>query len=549
MPNRLKYRTNTNGSYFTGFFPTAIAYTTQATYGAFILNSVEGEIGVYTGTTGSTESTWTRVTAAWGSGAGAINAGQSFLIVEKILGSNGTVSLRQTPSIRFEDVDVRNRTLYSTPVRQVSYVGYNGNAGTTMGLPTFVANANNGSGYAIRFNAFDRSSLNQPYSNFGLSYNNTNSSINWLEALLAARDVYNTYTNPRLNVAPLADLELIVNVSDTSAMTVSSGNVVFTRGSALVTATGHNLTAGSYIRVDSAATTAVAPNSASVYKVVNVNANDFTLDTPYIGQISTFGTVSGTETVLNGNVGNAVRTFVIANVTDYGFKMTSIDFGSFWDISLPTDSILANATVSLGTQMQEGFGDPEILQVIENQAINNATNQNNQNWAWQKVLGNTKSYVNSSLAYNAIDLSATQLTTGGSGINPAKFTVNARIFTPATAASIGVGFTALTVSSIAITTGLVTTSAAHGLAIGDAIVFSALAGGTGVTANQIYYVIGVASTTTFTFATSIAGAAVVPSVAYTGTTVSKVTGLQNRLSLATLSPHAALTLAFTGAAN
>jgi len=78
---------------------------------------------------------------------------------------------------------------------------------------------------------------------------------------------------------------------------------------------------------------------------------------------------------------------------------------------------------------------------------------------------------------------------------------------------------ALAVSSIAITTGLVTTSVAHDLKIGDAVVFTALASGTGVTTNTLYYVTAVGSTTTFNFALTVGGANVVPSVAYTGTTV------------------------------
>jgi hypothetical protein len=77
---------------------------------------------------------------------------------------------------------------------------------------------------------------------------------------------------------------------------------------------------------------------------------------------------------------------------------------------------------------------------------------------------------------------------------------------------------ALTVSSIAITTGLVTTSAAHDLRVGDAVVFTVLAGGTGVTANIVYFVTSVPANNTFTFSLTRGGANVVPSVAYTGTT-------------------------------
>ena len=81
---------------------------------------------------------------------------------------------------------------------------------------------------------------------------------------------------------------------------------------------------------------------------------------------------------------------------------------------------------------------------------------------------------------------------------------------------------ALTVSSIAITTGLCTSSTNHDLKIGDSVVFTALAAGTGVSTNTVYYVTSVGSATTFNFALTIGGANVVPSVAYTGTTVYRI---------------------------
>lgn len=95
---------------------------------------------------------------------------------------------------------------------------------------------------------------------------------------------------------------------------------------------------------------------------------------------------------------------------------------------------------------------------------------------------------------------------------------------------------AISVTSIAITTGLATTGT-HDLKIGDAIVFTALAGGTGVSTNTIYYVTSVGSATTFNFSATMGGANVVPSVAYTGTTMYRVLD-QVRLQTAALSPTA-----------
>jgi hypothetical protein len=79
----------------------------------------------------------------------------------------------------------------------------------------------------------------------------------------------------------------------------------------------------------------------------------------------------------------------------------------------------------------------------------------------------------------------------------------------------------VSVTSIAITTGLVTTGT-HDLRVGDAIIFTALASGTGVNPNQIYYVTTVGSATTFNFSATPGGANVVPSVAYTGTSMYRV---------------------------
>ena len=81
---------------------------------------------------------------------------------------------------------------------------------------------------------------------------------------------------------------------------------------------------------------------------------------------------------------------------------------------------------------------------------------------------------------------------------------------------------ALTVSSIATGTGLCTTSAAHDLKIGDSVVFTALTGGTGITALTVYYVTSVGSTTTFNFAATIGGANVVPTVAATAGTCYRI---------------------------
>ncbi len=98
-----------------------------------------------------------------------------------------------------------------------------------------------------------------------------------------------------------------------------------------------------------------------------------------------------------------------------------------------------------------------------------------------------------------------------------------------TALSVGGSFlimdSALSISSIAITTGLATTSSAHDLRVGDTIFFFALAGGSGLTSGAsgaFYYITAVPSTTTFNFSLTPGGANAVPGTSYTSGTMYRV---------------------------
>lgn len=433
------YRKTLNGQFFLGFFPSAIAYTTQATYGAFILNAANGEIGVYVGTTGTTMSSWTRVTTAWGTG---IAAGQSFTIVQKILDGSGGNSLRQTPPIPFENVTDRVRTLYSTPVRQVTYLGYAGTGyAASANLPTFVAGSNNGYGYDMSFNIKEQTSLNQPLSEYGLNWNQTNNLTNWTDTLLAERAYYNKYysgstvTPTSIVVAPLAYIDLVVAGAGV-ATTIASGNIVFTRGSNIAVTTGlSSVVAGNYIRVDTSKTSGSPAANSAIYKVISVSSTAIELDAPFTGNVSTFGNTTGTETVLNANVGFAVQT--VATPTDWGFKITALDFGRFFAVAVSTPSEFDGAAITYDIAYKEGFGDPELITLREDEAINYASGQNNQTSMQQPSFGLPSKYVVSTLGYNVINLQATYFQPNlGSPVTRSQN--NIRIFTPATSASLAV---------------------------------------------------------------------------------------------------------------
>lgn len=434
MPNRIMYRKTLKGRFFNGFVATPIAYTTQATYGAFVQNAAEGEIGVFTGTTGTNQSTWTRATAAWGTGAGAINAGQSFFIAQRILGSDGSNSWNRTPTIAFEDVTSRIRTLYQTPVRQVTYVGFDGGSNSA-NLPTYVL----GSIYDMTVILEETTSGNQPYTDFGSGYATLTGTPSWARAFTDWADAYNANTQPptNTNVARLAVVDVVSNGTFTG-MTVASGNVVFTRGSATVTATGHNLTAGAFIRVD---TTAVSPTAATaaagtLYRVISTTTNAFVLDRNFTGQVTTFGLTTGTETVLNANVGFAVG--VMTSMTDFGLRFTAVDFGRRFRAALPEFSQLDGAGINYSVAAVDGQGDPELLQYEEQEAINDRSNQGGFSMPFANYFNKAKTYISQTLGYNYIDISAASYTRHSVAAGVARFVTNITIFTPATSASLAV---------------------------------------------------------------------------------------------------------------
>lgn len=435
MANRNLYYKNTlKGRFFLGFVPTAIAYTTQATYGAFVLNAVEGEIGVFTGTTGTTQSTWTRATAAWGTGAGAINAGQSFIIAQKVLSTDGQDGWLRTPTIAFEDVVSRNRSLYTTPVRQVTYVGFDG-ASNSANVPTYV----NGSQYDMSLIIEETTSGNQPYTDFGSGYTTLPTITSWTNAFLAFAANYNANTTPPFNqtVQRLAVADVVSNGTFTGVTGVA---YTFNRNSVNVTTgAAHGLTAGQFIRVDTAAVSPTAATAANgtLYRVQTVpTTTTFTLDRPFTGQVRTFGNTNGVESVTSGNAPFAVG--VMTAITDWGIRFTAVDFGASFRVATPEYSAFDNAQVNYAVAPIQGQGDPQILQFEEQEAINDRANQGGFSMPFSNYFNKAKSYINLSNGYNYIDIVAATYTEHSNAAGVARFQNNISIFTPATTASLAV---------------------------------------------------------------------------------------------------------------
>lgn len=84
---------------------------------------------------------------------------------------------------------------------------------------------------------------------------------------------------------------------------------------------------------------------------------------------------------------------------------------------------------------------------------------------------------------------------------------------------------AVTVSGIEADDEVVTCAAAHGLLVGDRVVFAGLTSGTGLTNGTIYHVVSVPTATTLTVSATAGGSAVNISVDYDGGTIARVENL------------------------
>ncbi|TFB96525.1 MULTISPECIES: hypothetical protein [unclassified Cryobacterium] len=91
-------------------------------------------------------------------------------------------------------------------------------------------------------------------------------------------------------------------------------------------------------------------------------------------------------------------------------------------------------------------------------------------------------------------------------------------------AAITANATSIGTATIAITTGVVTSSVAHGLNVGDPFQFQGLTGATPFVVGTTYYVLTAPTGTTLTLAATVGGALIAPTIAGTATGFVKVTG-------------------------
>jgi len=130
---KTRYGKTTKGQNMEVFVASECAYTTQATYAAFVAaidSLADGEIGVFSDVGAL------RVTGV------PLASGDKFFIAQKVTGTRGPASIKKSNIYTFPTSGnlegVSKGYAYSTPVKPVVYIGFNGTSGS-LNAPTIAA--------------------------------------------------------------------------------------------------------------------------------------------------------------------------------------------------------------------------------------------------------------------------------------------------------------------------------------------------------------------------------------------------------------------------
>lgn len=344
---KTRYGKTTKGQNMEVFVAGECAYTAQTTYAAFVtaIDSLsDGEIGVFS------EAGALRVTGV------PLASGDKFFIAQKVTGTRGSASIKKSNIYTFPTSGnlsgVSKGYAYSTPVKPVVYIGFNGTSGS-LNAPTIAT----GQDYQISLmdtTPSAASPLNTVQANRTVAttaetlYSILGDAQTGIVAQLNNNQTLKSYYAP-LQTSPSIYVADVVS-NGTYAAPATTTSFPFVYGSKNVTAGGaSDIATGDLIRVGTNAGTTI------VYKVVKgttaftgAGANDFALDRP-------FTNVSATYTVFRNTVAP----------TEYGVKVTTADyFTTFRALTGPTS--LSAATITYATNWSLGIGTPE--ETIEEEA-------------------------------------------------------------------------------------------------------------------------------------------------------------------------------------
>jgi hypothetical protein len=290
------------------------------------------------------------------------------------------------------------RQAYVAPVKEVSFVGFNGVSGS-LGLPTITA----GSEAAIIAVQKEGTTKDQ-------MREQENYSTGGLLASTAAYDILSpivTNINTQQGLSKSHTAFVVSNGSYTN--TTTTGNVTVTKGSTLVSftaipAAGWAAAVGQFISINNTAAGVTTINAAAtnvngvVYKIVSISGNDVTLDRPYEG---TTATITGIQT---GGAGAGAMA-LLTGTTEWGVKLVVDEFGASYDYA--KQGVLENATLTASVAPVKGLGyGPDMVKIEQGLIAYRGQFDTYSKWAVQ-----LPTYASASTNYDVYTIQMTQGTT------------------------------------------------------------------------------------------------------------------------------------------
>lgn len=312
------------------FVAKAINYTDDTTYAAFIANAPVGEFGVFDGNLAIHNN--------------LITSAEDFFFAIRT-----TEGVKKTQNFRLSDFSVspiRKKT-YTAPVKQISFIGYNGSSGGVNGV-TIAAGQN----YNVKI--IETTEGFEPFPTWNYEYT-TKPGDTIVDVLrYIAKKMNDDSALEHIQNSRLLSVKLKADATyGNFALTGTTPTLTFTQGSDVVTVGGttptHDVATGDYLSIDSAA----APTDAigDIYKVrsVPVANGSIYLDRPFTGT-----TVTLTEAQAEGTRLKKVTAFGTSAV---GLEMTTVDNDTTFRIAANDEMRYADITYSTAATQSNGTSD------------------------------------------------------------------------------------------------------------------------------------------------------------------------------------------------
>lgn len=289
-------------------------YTNDTTYEAFVSNAPDGEVGVFL-STGAVRTT-------------LLTAGLEFFIAQK---RDGFVN--KTPILKYDDLFRKTQTDYSAPVKQVTYIGYNGSAGD-LGFDFTLATSTNVLEYGLSI--IETTPGNQPFpiqAGHATVASSTTDEYDTLAAIVS--QINGDLDFAQYGGDSFVRAEIVSNGSITEF--VATADPILVQGSAVV----------NFVAAITVAAGAFVVFRDTVYKVaVGVAAGTvITLDRPYQGVSETIDV--DTTTDQGGTIAYTAGTTLL------GIKFTSKEFESHFKVrgtdGFAYDTITEDTAWALGS--------------------------------------------------------------------------------------------------------------------------------------------------------------------------------------------------------